>query len=146
MLAAGLHSSQSEVHFEEEEQNPEGKDELDAPRESVPSAGSAKGSPMMATTPSTKRPPLNDLVIALRARAGAIRNGHLASVLFMRTTVPKKQQRQSKLHSTYASNDKIEISGHIDLAHRFKTENFLPYLTGEKRLIPRKGDLTYYNW
>ena len=41
---------------------------------------------------------------------------------------------------------RIEISGHIDLAHRFQTEHFTPYLTGEKRLIPRKGDLTYYNW
>ena len=40
----------------------------------------------------------------------------------------------------------IEISGHIDLAQRMKSENIMPYLNGEKRLLPRRGDLTYYNW
>ncbi len=38
------------------------------------------------------------------------------------------------------------MSGHIDVAHRQRTENFLPYLTGEKRLVPKSGDLTFYNW
>ncbi len=41
---------------------------------------------------------------------------------------------------------RLEVSGHIDLAHRQRTENFLPYLTGEKRLVPKSGDLTFYNW
>jgi hypothetical protein len=27
-----------------------------------------------------------------------------------------------------------------------KSENIMPYLNGEKRLLPRRGDLTYYNW
>ena len=26
------------------------------------------------------------------------------------------------------------------------TENILPYLNGEKRMVPKKTDLTYYNW
>ena len=29
---------------------------------------------------------------------------------------------------------------------RMKTENILPYLNGEARLVPKKTDLTYYNW
>ena len=70
------------------------------------------------------------------------------SVLFMRTTVPKKMHRHSARSVSLANSgsDRIEISGHIDLSHRFQTEHFTPYLTGEKRLVPRKGDLTYYNW
>ena len=40
----------------------------------------------------------------------------------------------------------MEISGHIDLDTRMKTENILPYLNGDKRLVPKKSDLTFYNW
>ena len=29
---------------------------------------------------------------------------------------------------------------------RMKTENILPYINGEARLVPKKTDLTYYNW
>ncbi len=27
-----------------------------------------------------------------------------------------------------------------------KCENIMPYLNNEKRLLPRRVDLTYYNW
>ncbi len=37
-----------------------------------------------------------------------------------------------------------EISGYIDFAHRLKTEDFEPYFTGKKRLLPRPSDLRYY--
>ena len=40
----------------------------------------------------------------------------------------------------------MEISGHIDLDMRMKTENILPYINGEKRMLPKKSDLTFYNW
>merc|ERR1719397_541599 len=40
----------------------------------------------------------------------------------------------------------LQISGHLDLADRIGTEVFLPYLTGTKKLQPRSGDLTFYNW
>ena len=40
----------------------------------------------------------------------------------------------------------MEISGHIDLDMRMKTENILPYINGEARMVPKKTDLTYYNW
>ena len=55
--------------------------------------------------------------------------------------------RQSR--SRFGQNEplgEIEISGHIDLAHRMKCENILPYLNNEKKLLPRRGDLTFYNW
>ena len=39
----------------------------------------------------------------------------------------------------------LQISGFIDLAHRIKKENFLPYLTGQKHLKPRAGDLSFAN-
>jgi hypothetical protein len=39
-----------------------------------------------------------------------------------------------------------EISGYIDYAHRLKTENFKPYFTGAKRLLPKPSDLSFYNW
>ena len=39
-----------------------------------------------------------------------------------------------------------EVSGYIDYAHRLKTENFEPYFKGQKRLMPKPTDLSYYNW
>jgi len=38
------------------------------------------------------------------------------------------------------------VIGHIDLAQRMKSENFAPYSEGEKLIVPRRGDLTFYNW
>ncbi|BHF63711.1 hypothetical protein SprV_0200670500 [Sparganum proliferum] len=39
-----------------------------------------------------------------------------------------------------------EISGYIDYAHRLKTEDFAGYFLQKKRLLPRMGDLSYFNW
>ena len=36
-----------------------------------------------------------------------------------------------------------EISGYIDYAHRLKTEEFEPYFSGKKRLLPRPSDLRF---
>mmetsp|Transcript_25382 Transcript_25382/g.22419 ORF Transcript_25382/g.22419 Transcript_25382/m.22419 type:complete len:115 (+) Transcript_25382:363-707(+) len=41
---------------------------------------------------------------------------------------------------------KNEISGYIDLAHRLKTEDFVPYYDGSKNLTPKPTDLSFYNW
>ena len=60
----------------------------------------------------------------------------------------------------YTKSESEEISGHIDLSarygfgssldykthfagHRIQSENFLPYLTGNKNLVPIPRDLTY---
>jgi len=67
---------------------------------------------------------------ALADREESIRNGKLTSILFIRD---KNKAGQ-------------EISGYIDLAHRMKTEDFGPYFTSHKRLLPRPSDLSYYNW
>ncbi|XP_065910109.1 cilia- and flagella-associated protein 299-like isoform X1 [Dysidea avara] len=39
-----------------------------------------------------------------------------------------------------------EISGYIDYAHRLKSEDFEPYFTGRRKLLPRHTDLSFYNW
>merc|ERR1712154_708310 len=39
-----------------------------------------------------------------------------------------------------------EISGYIDYAYRLKTEDFDPYFSGKKKLLPRASDLSFYNW
>nr|CUU98611.1 hypothetical transcript [Hymenolepis microstoma] len=39
-----------------------------------------------------------------------------------------------------------EVSGYIDYAHRLKVEDFVPYFSGKKKLLPRVGDLSYLNW
>lgn len=39
-----------------------------------------------------------------------------------------------------------EISGYIDYAHRLKTEEFEPYFSGKRKLLPKPSDLSFYNW
>ncbi len=39
-----------------------------------------------------------------------------------------------------------EISGYIDLAHRMRTEDFVPIFDRRKRLLPKPSDLSYFNW
>lgn len=41
---------------------------------------------------------------------------------------------------------KCEKSGYIDLNHRFKTEDFRQYFRKKSLLMPKKTDLSYYNW
>jgi hypothetical protein len=62
-----------------------------------------------------------------------VRNGKLTSIIFIRDVIVTRDKKQ-------------EISGYIDFAHRLKTEDFVPYFTRKKRLLPRPSDLSYYNW
>ena len=39
-----------------------------------------------------------------------------------------------------------EISGYIDYAHRLKTEDFEPYFSSRRKLLPKPSDLSFYNW
>jgi hypothetical protein len=62
-----------------------------------------------------------------------------------------KDNKEGRLHSVFyiilrGVEDEEEVAGHIDLAERIQLENFLPYLTGSKQLMPRPRDLTYCNW
>ncbi|TPX72626.1 hypothetical protein SpCBS45565_g00282 [Spizellomyces sp. 'palustris'] len=67
---------------------------------------------------------------ALADREEANRSGKLTSIIFIRTRNNKSQ----------------EISGYIDYAYRLKTENFEPYFSRAKVLMPRPSDMSFYNW
>jgi len=67
---------------------------------------------------------------ALAQREESNRSGKMTSIIFIRDKNVRGQ----------------EISGYIDFAHRLKTEDFEPYFTGKKRLLPRPSDLSFYNW
>ncbi|EUB64403.1 hypothetical protein EGR_00947 [Echinococcus granulosus] len=69
-------------------------------------------------------------LIALAAREESNRRGNLSTIIFIRHTNAKGQ----------------EISGYVDYAHRLKSEDFVPYFSGKKKLLPRVGDLSFYNW
>ncbi len=67
---------------------------------------------------------------ALASREELIRTGKLTTIAFIRDFNSKGQ----------------EVSGYIDLAHRMRTEDFLPIFERRKRLMPKPSDLSYYNW
>ncbi|XP_066568191.1 cilia- and flagella-associated protein 299 isoform X2 [Amia ocellicauda] len=67
---------------------------------------------------------------ALAEREEANRSGKMTSIIFLRDRNSHGQ----------------EISGYIDYSHRLKTEEFEPYFSGKKRLLPRPTDLSFYNW
>ncbi|XP_034728820.1 cilia- and flagella-associated protein 299 [Etheostoma cragini] len=67
---------------------------------------------------------------ALAEREEANRSGKMTSVIFIRD------------HNALGQ----EVSGYIDYAHRLKTQDFEPYFSGKKRLMPGRSDLCYYNW
>ncbi|XP_075960467.1 cilia- and flagella-associated protein 299 [Anarhichas minor] len=67
---------------------------------------------------------------ALAEREEANRSGKMTSVIFIRDHNPLGQ----------------EVSGYIDYAHRLKTQDFEPYFSGKKKLMPGRSDLCYYNW
>ncbi|KAK4473452.1 hypothetical protein MN116_002820 [Schistosoma mekongi] len=67
---------------------------------------------------------------ALAEREDSNRSGKLFTIIFIRNKNSRGQ----------------EISGYIDYAHRLKTEEFQAYFTDKKKLQPRPGDLSFYNW
>ncbi|XP_077999240.1 cilia- and flagella-associated protein 299-like [Glandiceps talaboti] len=72
----------------------------------------------------------NIFLKALAQREEANRSGKMTTIIFIRDKNSRGQ----------------EISGYIDYAHRLKTEDFEPYFSGRKRLLPRPSDLSFYNW
>ncbi|KAF7257531.1 hypothetical protein EG68_04258 [Paragonimus skrjabini miyazakii] len=67
---------------------------------------------------------------ALASREDANRTGKMSTIIFIRDLNTRGQ----------------EISGYIDYAYRLKTEDFTQYFTEKKKLLPRPGDLSFYNW
>ncbi|KAL3313144.1 hypothetical protein Ciccas_008259 [Cichlidogyrus casuarinus] len=68
--------------------------------------------------------------IALANREEANRNGQLSTIIFIRDFNERGQ----------------EISGYIDYDQRLRNEEFVQYFRGEKKLLPKPSDLSYYNW
>ncbi|CAH8477734.1 unnamed protein product [Schistosoma mattheei] len=67
---------------------------------------------------------------ALAEREGSNRTGQMSTIIFIRDKNSRDQ----------------EISGYIDYAHRLKSEDFTVYFKEKKKLLPRTGDLSFYNW
>ncbi|KAM9446623.1 LOW QUALITY PROTEIN: cilia- and flagella-associated protein 299 [Clarias gariepinus] len=88
------------------------------------------------------------LNICLRTLASA---GKELKDNFLRALAEREEaNRSGKNHSIIFIRDHgacgQEISGYIDYAHRLKREDFEPYFSGEKKLLPRPNDLSFYNW
>jgi hypothetical protein len=66
----------------------------------------------------------------LAEREELVRSGKLTTIIFIRDFNSKGQ----------------EVSGYIDLAHRMRTEDFVPIFEQRKKLLPKPADLSYYNW
>ena len=105
----------------------------------------------------------------LAKREEEIKNGRLKTILFLRyeelaadtekseelKAANATKKSSSPLSKTAAKKEvkkeqtiekKKEISGYIDLAQRFQSEDFKPYFVGERLLLPKNGDLSYFNW
>lgn len=114
--------------------------------------------PISTSSSRAKSASGNGIIRAIRSRIQAIRSGELLSIIFIRTRIPRKARTiylgsigapaRAEMWGNVLSGEPtdMEISGHIDLDMRMKTENILPYLNGEARLVPKKTDMTFYNW
>jgi hypothetical protein len=66
----------------------------------------------------------------LQEREYDVKNGRKSTIIFVR----------------YKDSSGKETSAYIDYRERLKTDNFLQIFNGEKDLVPRPTDLSYYNW
>lgn len=74
------------------------------------------------------------LLKAMAEREEAIRNDVMATIIYLRVCIKNSKNRL------------VEVSGYIDLCERLNTENFIPYYEGKTLLLPKKTDLSFYNW
>uniref|UniRef100_UPI003D6F5C2B cilia- and flagella-associated protein 299 n=1 Tax=Danio rerio TaxID=7955 RepID=UPI003D6F5C2B len=79
---------------------------------------------------STGKELKDNFLRALAEREEANRSGEMNSIIFIRDQNARGQ----------------EISAYIDYSHRLKSEDFEPYFSGKKRLLPKTSDLSFYNW
>lgn len=105
------------------------REEFDSRKRAAEASRLSKRSQQRALASSGKE--LNSTFLqALAQREEANRSGKMTSIIFIRDKNARGQ----------------EISGYIDFAHRLKTEDFEPYFSGKKRLLPKPSDLSFYNW
>ena len=106
------------------------RDEFEARKRALRERGTQKANVPKQLASANKDLSAQPFLLALANREALVRNGKLTSIIFLRDKNAKGQ----------------EVSGYIDYAHRLKTENFEPYFKGQKRLMPKPTDLSYYNW
>ena len=62
----------------------------------------------------------------------------------------EKENRDGKLYTIifirYCGKSQSQISAFIDYNHRLKSEDWKPYFEKTKKLLPKKSDLSYYDW
>ncbi|KAK3089103.1 hypothetical protein FSP39_000834 [Pinctada imbricata] len=105
------------------------REEFEARKQAAEASRLSKRSQQKTLASSGKE--INDPFLkALAQKEEANRSGKMTTVIFIRDFNPRGQ----------------EISGYIDYAHRLKTEDFEPYFSGKKKLLPRSSDLSFYNW
>lgn len=95
-------------------------------------AAGAAGGPTASTSSADEH--RDPFVREIRARAKDLSSGDLHTVVFMRTMLYRKAR-----DGTTGSG--VEVSGHMDLGQRLANDNFVSYVTGTKRIVPRSGDL-----
>ncbi|KXJ20692.1 cilia- and flagella-associated protein 299 [Exaiptasia diaphana] len=105
------------------------REEFEARKEAAEASRLSKRS-QQKTLASSGKDIKDTFLKALAEREEANRSGKMTSIIFIRDKNSKGQ----------------EISGYIDYAHRLKTEDFEPYFSGRRRLLPRVSDLSFYNW
>ncbi|XP_072051098.1 cilia- and flagella-associated protein 299-like [Amphiura filiformis] len=105
------------------------REEFEARKQAAEASRLSKRS-QQKTLASSGKELKNTFLRALAQREEANRSGKMTSIIFIRDQNSRGQ----------------EISGYIDYAHRLKTEDFEPYFSGRKRLLPRPSDLSFYNW
>jgi hypothetical protein len=66
----------------------------------------------------------------LQRREEAVRNGKLATIVFVRDLNASKQ----------------EVSGYIDFGERLNDGSMDAVFSGKQRFLPKMTDLSYYNW
>ncbi|XP_054629043.1 cilia- and flagella-associated protein 299 [Dunckerocampus dactyliophorus] len=82
------------------------------------------------TLASAGRRVKDNFLKALSEREEANRAGKMTSLIFIRDRNALGQ----------------EVSGYIDYAHRLKVQDFQAYFNANKRLMPGRLDLCFYNW
>ncbi|XP_062521464.1 cilia- and flagella-associated protein 299-like [Corticium candelabrum] len=106
------------------------REEFQARKEAAEASRLSKRSQKKTLAHTGKEVSSSAFLTALAEREEANRSGKMTTIIFIRDRNPNGQ----------------EISGYIDYAHRLKTEDFDPYFSGRKRLLPRQTDLSFYNW
>jgi len=106
------------------------REEFEARKKAVRERNMHKAIQTKELTSTGKNFSSSPLLQAISDREELIKNMKLTSILFIRDRNSKGQ----------------EVSGYIDLAHRFRNEPFEPYFEGRKKMMPKPSDLSYYNW